>query len=203
MIRAEILTDMGQYDVKLTDAVDLRDGWYVVNKTLKADSPFEGDGELLHIGKDAQIKHVRVYDDQINPKVLVAPADPQPGQNSMPAQEIVNWYTDYLGQQVAFRILLVHDRRGKRTIALPSEINDRAPCQVLKAETQKGLLLTWSKEQGGTWYGLEIDVLVPEADMGANDLRDYALDYIEETKKRKVSGTGAKAWNGWGAADKP
>lgn len=203
MIKAEILTDYGQYEVKLPDAKDLHDAWMEVHNLLGAGQYFPGDGELLEIGVGASIKHIRIYDDQQVKQVSVDA--PQPRQNGNPESEITNWLVEYLGQDLKIRILLVHDIKGGGTVAMPIAINDSRPGSQLRPDSQKGLMLAWMKENGGYWSGRPILIMVPEGDLeGPDDYLEYARDYIKETSKpRPVKDKNAKAWTGWGAADKP
>jgi len=192
MIKAEIRTDAGNYIVNI-EAKTLREAWEIVDDTIKAGMPFEGD-EFLVIGPGASIKHIRIfeaYDDIpfMQPEEVGLPAPPT-GPYIFTTDRC-----EFLGHKIVIKGQAIE--KDGHTWYLPMEVNDEPALERLSAEKLEEFLVYWNMSKGETYNSFT--VVVPPAQLpDYEEALEYLKDYVEETTPAyEPIDKNAKAWQGW------
>ena len=208
MKKGEILTDAALYvaDIPEEYAGDVVEAWKYVKDCIAAGMPLEGiaiDNRLhekpplsiFSIEDGAQVKHIRIYDDQDHSSMVAPPT----GDDVEQPEEPTGFYkfrTDlatFLGQK--FKVLGAAYHEEGHTYYLPMEIDDGGPQlpkpaqEVLSEKNLADFIHYWKQSQGsdGTGY----TVIVPPGQLpDYEEAAAYIQDYVPKDKN-------AKAWQGW------
>jgi hypothetical protein len=198
MVKAEILTDGGQYYVNIppSELSGAKEALAYVQKTINNGDAFAGiDGDLLLVC--GNLKHIRIFKDDVKPaqQETPQPATKNPGV----------WYQfvlRYLDQPLVVQaVTMDYDVFGEvTTYFVPMTANKQPLEDIVDQHKLRRLLI----DQLAVTYPGETEVLVPPAPLPDEAAAlEYIQDYIKETQTTRLAGgpKNAGAYHGLGGKE--